>query len=182
MKRLFSITVVMLLFSVMFLVGVSVASGPVPIPTTAKWTGTLYNVGICLDANPPTGTTFMTVNIGEGVSSVMGAATFLFVYCIDTTSPSFAGSGWGIITTANGDTIHVTIPELTLDVTKDPVEWSEIEVIHGGTGKFENAFGSSISHGTWTSGADPFPYGTESPPLLLPPQGWEGISEGEITF
>ena len=182
MKRLFSIMVVTLLFSVIFLASVCVAAGPVPIPTTAKWTGTLYNVGVCLDANPPTGTKVMTVNIGQGASSVMGAATFLIVYCIDTTSPSFAGSGWGIITTANGDTIHITIPDLTLDPTKTPPEWSETEVITGGTGKFENAIGSSFSHGAWTSGTDSFPYGTESPPLLLPPQGWVGTSEGEITF
>ena len=124
----------------------------------------------------------MTVNIGKGDSSVMGEATFLFVYCIDTTSPSFAGSGWGIVTTAKGDTIHVTIPELTLDLTKTPPEWSETEVIHRWDGEDSRMrSGMSMSHGTWTSGADPFPYGTESPPLLLPPQGWVGTTEGEIT-
>jgi hypothetical protein len=114
----------------------------------------------------------------------MGAATFLFAYCInvDFLIGSATGSGWGIATTANGDTIHITIPDLTLDPAKTPPEWSETEVITGGTGKFENAIGSSFSHGAWTSGTDSFPYGTESPPLLLPPQGWVGTSEGEIMF
>ena len=181
MKRLFAIAVVTLLFSVMFLVGLGVA-GPVSTPTKAKWTGTLYDVGFCLDANPPTGTKMLTVNIGTGNSSVMGATTFLFVYCIDLTSPTFAGTGWGVATTANGDTIHITIPTLTLDFSADPVEWSETEVINGGTGKFEHAIGVSFSHGTWTSGTDPFPYGTESPPLLQPPRGWVGTSEGEIMY
>ena len=46
MKRLLAITVVALLFSVMFLVSV-VAAGPVSTPTKAKWTGTLYDVGYC---------------------------------------------------------------------------------------------------------------------------------------
>ena len=45
MKRLFSITVVMLLFSVMFFVGVCVAGGPVTKPLKAKWTGTTLQCG-----------------------------------------------------------------------------------------------------------------------------------------
>ena len=181
MKRLFSIMVVTLLFSVIFLASVCVAAGPVPIPTTAKWTGTLYDVGFCEGSTALAPVTH-TVNIGNGVSSVMGAATILFVYCINVTT--FEGSGWGIATTANGDTIHITIPEVTIDLTKTPPEWSETEVITGGTGKFENAIGSSFSHGTWTSGTDTFPFGTSlSPPLVvMPPQGWVGTSEGEIMF
>ena len=182
MKRLFAITAVTLLFSVMFLVG-GVAAGPVSTPTTAKWTGTLYNVGDCegsTDSDPIT----YNVNIGQGASSVMGATNFLFMYCVKVNSltGSATGTGWGIATTANGDTIHITIPTLTLDFSADPVEWSETEVINGGTGKFEHAIGVSFSHGTWTSGTDPFPYGTESPPLLQPPQGWVVTSEGEIMY
>ena len=184
MKRLFAITAVTLLFSVMFLVG-GVAAGPVSTPTTAKWTGTLYNVGDCegsTDSDPIT----YNVNIGQGASSVMGATNFLFMYCVKVNSltGSATGTGWGIATTAKGDTIHITISDLTLDLTKTPVEWSETEVIIGGTGKFENAIGISFSHGTWTTGTDTFPFGTSlSPPLgETPPVGWVGTSEGEITF
>ena len=177
MKRLFSITVVALLFSVMFLVGVCVAAGPVPIPTTAKWTGTLYDVGFC-SLEP---LLIQTVNVGKGVSSIMGESNFLFVYCVDLST--FTGSGWGIVTTAKGDRVHLTIPQIKVEFkTGLPSEWSETEVIVGGTGKFENAIGTSISHGTWTSGTASFPYGTESPPLLDPPQGWVGTTEGEIEF
>ncbi len=185
MKRLVAITVVTLLFSVIFFASVCVAAGPVSTPTTAKWTGTLYNVGFCAGSTASAPITY-AVNIGHGASSVMGETTFLFAYCtnVNFLTGSATGSGWGIATTANGDTIHMIIPELTLDMTKTPPEWSETEVIIGGTGKFENAIGSSISHGTWTSGTDTFPFGTSlSPPLVvMPPQGWIGTSEGEITF
>lgn len=181
MKRVFAITVVTLLFSVIFLSSVCVAANPVSTPTKARWTGILYDVGFCAGSTDSAPITY-TVNIGHGASSVMGEANFLFVYCIDLST--FTGSGWGIVTTANGDTIHITIPEVAVDPTKNPPEWSETEVINGGTGKFENAIGSSISHGTWTSGTDTFPFGTSLvPPLVvMPPQGWVGTSEGEIEF
>lgn len=180
MKRLLTATVVVLLFSVMFIMGVCAAAGPQSIPTTAKWTGTLYDVGICTLVPP--GNHILTVNIGEGVSSVMGRAHFVFVYCIDPAT--LTGTGWGVVTTANGDTLHISIPDVTVTFPESaPPEWSETETIVGGTGRFENAIGSSFSHGTWTSGTDPFPFATpESPPLLLAPQGWVGTSEGEITF
>jgi hypothetical protein len=113
----------------------------------------------------------------------MGKSTFVFVYCVGAGLTD--GSGWGVVTTANGDTIHVSITDLTLDTSVTPPEWSEIETIVGGTGKFENAIGTSFSHGTLTFDTDPFP--TEflpplSPTLLERPQGWIGTSEGEITF
>jgi len=185
MKRTLALTTVLFLFSTLFIVGVCVAGGPVSTPTTAKWTGTLYDVGYCAGstASDPI---IHTVNIGKGNSSVMGAATFLFVYCVELnfSTGTGTGTGWGIATTANGDTIRITIPTLTLDLTKTPAEWSETEFIVGGTGKFENAIGTSFSHGTWTSGTDTFPFGTsEYPPLVfMPPQGWGGTSKGEIMF
>lgn len=180
MKRLLTATVVVLLFSVMFIMGVCVAAGPYSIPTTAKWTGTLYNVGLCTLVPP--GNHILTVNIGEGVSSVMGSAQFVLVSCVDPAT--FTGAGWGVVTTANGDTLHLDIPNITVTFSESaPREWSETEIIVGGTGKFENAIGSSFSHGTFTSGTDPFPFeNQESPPLLLAPEGWVGTSEGEITF
>lgn len=185
MKRVFAITVVTLLFPVIFLASVCVAAGPVSTPMNARWTGTLYDVGFCAGSTASAPITY-TVNIGRGASSVMGEATFLFAVCnnVNFLTGSATGSGWGIITTANGDTVHITIPEVTVDLTKTPPEWSETEVITGGTGKFENAIGSSISHGTWTSGTDTFPFGTSlsRPLVLMPPQGWVGTSEGEIEF
>jgi len=137
-------------------------------------------VGLCTLVPP--GNHILTVNIGEGVSSVIGRAHFVIVTCVNPAT--FSGSGWGVVTTANGDTLHLDIPDVTVTFSESgPREWSETETIVGGTGKFENAIGSSISHGTFTSGTNPFPFATsESPPLLLAPEGWVGTSEGEITF
>jgi hypothetical protein len=180
MKRLFAITVVMLLSSAMFFAVVYAGPGPVTKPFKAKWTGTLYTVGLCFDEWPPTGNLVQTINVGKGVSTLTGVSDFLFVYCIDATYG--VGSGWGILTAASGDTIHVSVEELAVDLTKDPVEWSETELILGGTGRFEGAIGSSFSHGTWTSGTDSFPGTSIPPPLLEAPQGWVGTTEGEVTY
>jgi hypothetical protein len=165
----------------MFFVVVCAAGGPDLKPMTGKWTGTLYNVGFC----PFDPSQVLTVNIGKGVASgPLGSSNFIFVYCIDPSA--LTGYGWGIITTAKGDKLHVTISNLMVDMAENPPKWSEEEEIVGGTGMFENASGGSLSQGTWTSGAAEFPgtyLGTSyPPPLLLPAQGWVGTSEGEITF
>ena len=130
MKRLFVITLVVLLSSTIFFMGVCLAGGQVTKPFKGKWTGTLYTVGLCFDELPPTGNLVQTINVGKGVSTLTGVSDFLFVYCIDATSG--VGSGWGILTAASGDTIHVSVEELAVDPTKDPVEWSETMLLLGG--------------------------------------------------
>ena len=161
MKRLFAITVVALLFC--HVLGECSCGRPSFDSHERKVDRDSLQCGR-LRRSTPSDPDHHAVNIGTGHSSVMGAATFLFVYCVDTTSQTYTGTGygWGIATTANGDTIHITIPALTLDLTIDPVEWSETEVITSGTGKFENALGISYSHGTWTSGTDTFPSGLQN--------------------
>ena len=178
MRKLLFLSTVLLLLSVMSLAGVCVAGGPQSKPFVAKWTGTLYDAGFC-DAN-----NVLTVNVGRGVSSLIGPSSFVFMYCIplDLASP---GAGWGVITAATGDTLHVRISDLTVDITQIPPAWSEHETLIGGTGKFANADGETDSQGTWTSETDPFPTGAGGisvPPLLLAPQDWVGTSHGSMRF
>jgi hypothetical protein len=184
MKRLFAITVVMLLSSAMFFVVVCAGGDSVTRPMKAMWTGNLYVLGPCTDLSFPAGA-FQTINIGKGVSTLTGESDFIIEYCtFFSSASSMAGSGWGIITAANGDTIHVSV-DVTIDLSKTPPEWSETEFMVGGTGRFQGATGSSESGGSWTSGPNPFPFGS-SPPipprLLQAPQGWIGTSIGEVTF
>jgi len=181
MRRLFAVTVVVLLSSAMFFVVVCAGGDLVTKPYKANWTGTLYVLGLCSEDGA-----VRTINVGKGVSSLMGKSDFLFEYCIsfDQATLRMTGSGWGIITGADGDTIHISA-DVTADLTKNPPEWSETEFVVGGTGKFEGATGSGDSGGIWTSGTDPFPFGNSPPipPLLIQaPQGWVGTTEGDITF
>jgi len=182
MKKSFAITVVVLLSSAMFLVGICVGGPPESTPTkpfVGQWTGTLYNVGLCY----PDTSKVLTVNFGQGSATVLGPASFVFMYCIDPFTLS--GSGWGIVTTANGDKLYERITNLTVTLG-NPVTWSEDEELLGGTGRFENARGYSKSSGIWTS-AEGFPVGFEVPPpvlLAIPPdtgvQNWIGTTIGTI--
>ncbi len=181
MKRVFAITVVLLLASAMFFVVVCAAGDPVTRPSKIMWAGIVYNLGPA-PLSCPAGTNF-AINIGKGVSTLSGESDWFSGICIHPVSAtSVAGSGWGILTAANGDRLHASI-DLTIDLSKTPVEWFETEVFVGGTGRFEGATGSTDSHGTWTTGTDLFPSGSSIPPTLFrDPQGWVGTSEGEITF
>src|SRR5512134_2936011 len=81
MKKSFAITVVVLLASAMFLVGVCVAAPPELTPTkpfVGQWTGTLYHVGLCF----PDTSKVMSVNFGQGSATVLGPASFVFIYCV----------------------------------------------------------------------------------------------------
>jgi hypothetical protein len=186
MKKSFAITVVVLLSSAMFLVGVCVAGPPESTPTkpfVGQWTGTLYNVGVC-PYEPER--YILTVNFGQGSTTVLGPANFVFMYCIDPTL-TLGGYGWGIVTTANGDKLYSKITNLKL-TPGTPTTWSEDEELLGGTGRFENARGESKSSGIWTT-ADGFPVGftVPSPTLLaIPPdtgvQNWIGTTTGELRF
>jgi hypothetical protein len=184
MKRRFAITAVVLLCTAIFVGVVCAGSNPVTKPLKAMWTGTLYVLGPCTDPLFPVGA-FQTINIGKGVSTLTGESDFIFGYCtFFDSATSMAGSGWGIVTSAKGDAMYLSV-EVTVDLGKTPPEWSETEFIVGGTGRFEGATGSSDSGGTWTVGSNPFPFGSSPPipPLLLQaPQPWVGTSEGEVTF
>ena len=193
MKRLFAISVVMLLSTAMFFVVVCAGAGPVAKPFQAMWTGTIYVLGPCPDTtNFPIGAA-QAINVGKGVSTLAGNSNFISSYCTSCTSPTetppyycneMAGSGWIIMTAANGDALHLEITEVTVDLTKVPPEWTEHETVVGGTGRFVGMEGNkSVSGGTWTFKTDPFPYGESIPPkppvlYQLPPQGWIGTTQG----
>jgi len=184
MRRLFAVTVVVLLSSAMLFVVVYAGGDPVTKPSKGMLTGTLYILGPCTDPSFPAGA-FQTINVGKGRITVVGESHFLVTYCTYFTSDTtMVGSGWGILTAADGDAIHLSA-DVTVDLSKTPPEWSETDFVVGGTGRFEGATGSIDSHGIWTLGADSFPFGNDPsiPPLLLQaPQGWVGTSEGEITY
>ena len=206
MKRLFAITLVMILSSAMFCTvvyawaghGTKHFTGHGTKPFNAMWSGTLYVVGPCTDLNwvPPMdaiGDPLQVINVGKGVSTLAGKSDFISSFCtlctdinLYTVPPScnaLGGSGWAIMTAANGDALHLEITSVTVDLTKAPPEWTEHETIVSGTGRFEGAAGESDSSGTWTLGTDLFPYETEIHPLLLQaPQGWVGATEGEIMY
>jgi len=192
MKRLFSITLVMLLSSAMFFVVASAGAGPVEKkPASGMWSGTIYDVGYCAGSTNEA-PIIQSINVGKGVSTLTGKSDWLSVFCSYCTIPNvnrppfycdeLAGSGWAIITTADGDKLHLEITEVGVDLTATPPSWTEHETIVGGTGRFDGASGESDSNGTWTSGT-PFPSGENIPPLLiLPPQGWAGTNEGWIKY
>ncbi len=140
MKRLFAITVVVLLSSAIFFLVPCAAGDPVTKPVKITWTGILYS--FTSSESCPAGT-FQSINIAKGLSTLYGESDWLGVYCLRFASAtSITGSGWGILTAANGDQVHALI-DVTVDLSKNPVEWSETEFIVGGTGKFEGATGTS---------------------------------------
>ncbi|MGB7972683.1 MAG: hypothetical protein WCF31_12035 [Candidatus Deferrimicrobiaceae bacterium] len=179
MKRLFSIASVMLLFSAIFFVAAGAGADMVSHPTHGMWTGTDYLVGPC----PDTSEAFLFVNIGQGVMTHIGKSKFVSVSCASFDSPtSLEGSGWMIVTASNGDTIHVSI-EFSNDLSVTPIQWTEHELIVGGTGRFEGATGESYTEGTFAPVTDPFPFGESIPPgVLQPPSPWIGTTEGWIMY
>lgn len=190
MKRLFAITFVILLSSGMFLAGAYAGDGEITKSLSGMWNGTIYQVGYCVGSTPMA-PIFMTVNIGKGVSTLTGNSDWYSVDCGHCSVPSsnpplfcdeLSGSGWGIVTSSNGDQLHLDITRQTVNLTDNPPTWIEEETIVGGTGMFEGVSGESDSLGTWTSGTNPFPYGTLDPQLVRPPQGWVGTNEGSIRF
>jgi hypothetical protein len=186
MKKSFTITVVVLLSSAMFLVGVCFAGDPVTKPFKAQWSGANYAVGPCVDPDPnlPPGA-FQVLNVGKGVATITGESEFVSVSCSAFTSATFAvSSGWMILTAANGDKLHIRI-EGTLDLATGV--WTEKEWTVGGTGRFKNATGYSESEGKIIipTAPDLFPFDANpaiKPELLAEPTYWVGKTDGHITY
>jgi len=183
MKRQCAITVVVLLSSAMFLMGVCAAGNPVTKPFKAQWSGTDYAVGPCVDpvTNLPGA---LILNLGKGVATITGESEFFSVSCNTFTSETTAvNSGWMIVTAADGDKLHITI-EGTLNLATG--EWTEEETTVGGTGRFKNATGFAESGGNiiTSNGLDLFPFGTSAikPELLAAPTYWVGKTDGYLTY
>jgi len=186
MKRQCAITVVVLLSSAMFLVGVCVAGDPVTKPFKAQWSGTDYVLGPCSDPDPNLpGGAFQILNVGKGVATLTGESEFFTVGCIAYTSPTFGvTSGWMILTAADGDKLHIRV-EGTLNLATG--EWTEEEYVVGGTGRFKNATGYSESGGKIITPTAPdlFPSDADpaiKPELLAEPAYWVGKTDGYITY
>ncbi len=207
MKRFFAITTVMVLCSALFfavacegaglfggIFGTRVGAAAAPVekkPASGMWSGTIYDVGFCAGSTTAA-PVIQAINVGKGVSTLTGKSDWFSVICTYCAIPNLNrppaycdemdGSGWAIITTANGDKLHLEITSVGADLTATPPSWTEDETIVGGTGRYEGASGESHSKGTWTTGTS-FPSGENIPPLLiLPPQGWVGTNEGWIEF
>jgi hypothetical protein len=184
MKRLIAITGAMFLATAVFIVVASAGGDPVEKPVQGMWAGIAYSLGPCPDTvNFPSGA-FLVVNVGHGTLTHMGNANFISFYCESfTTSTLLEGSGWTIVTGADGDTLHMSI-EITNDLGVIPPRWEEHETIVGGTGKFEGATGEADSGGTVISGADSFPFGESyTPGLLSEPTYWIGATtDGWIRY
>jgi hypothetical protein len=183
MKRLFVITGVMLLSSAIFFVVASAGTGHVEKPVQGMWTGTSYTLGPCPDTTNFPPDAFLVVNVGQGILTHMGNSKFISLYCeFFTSDTSLEGSGWTIVTGADGDTLHLSI-EIMSELGDTPPRWMEHETIVGGTGKFEGATGEANSGGTVISGTDSFPFGESfDPGLLQAPTGWIGTTDGWIKY
>ena len=191
MKRIFAITVVMLLSSAMFFVVVCAGAGPVTKPFHGMWSGNIYLVGPCTDTNfpptefpsPPFPPPVQVINVGKGVSTITGESDFFSVYCnYFTSETTMAGSGWAILTAANGDVLHLRIAG-TLNL--DTGAWTEEEWAEGGTGRFKDATGETESGGNIIAPTDPdlFPYNANIPPRLIQaPAFWVGTTKGWIMY
>jgi hypothetical protein len=163
MKKSFAITVVVLLSSAMFLVGVCVAGGPVTKTTTGKWSGIDYIVGqeYCPDDY------VLAINTGKGNMTLTGESQWFALGCLHPINGD--GTGTGVITAADGDQIYV---EFTSQLEYPyPGTFTEWETIIGGTGKFEDATGTSTTEGTYNLVGDPIKINV-----------WSATNVADITF
>ena len=76
--------------------------------------------------------------------TITGESEWTSTYCCEPTGHCV---GAAVITAANGDEIYLS---LTHDFNPVSGDWTQSEVIAGGTGKFVGATGESISSGTAT--------------------------------
>jgi len=182
MKKSFAITVVVLLSSAMFFVGVC-GAGPTRA-TKGTWSGSTTTglpTGACLTAG---GVAEVSAE-GTGVASPWGASTWVgdktCLYLLIPWPPgSFTdglqvvqGFGTATVTTANGDKVYL---EMVFTFIGNPApqadpqgQWTQDVDITGGTGKYSNAFGHAFSSGVWTNNND----GTLK---------WEGTHTGTIEY
>lgn len=178
MKRLIAIIGVMLLSSAIFFVAVGAGADTVTKPLKAMYRGIDYSLGSCSDGR------VLALTVGKGVATEIGESDLLAMYCMDCSGyPVCHSTGWMIITGANGDAIHIEIPDATLHL--DTGEFSEEEDIVGGTGRFMDATGYVETSGKLVlpADADLFPFGAAIPPSLIQePLFWVTTSDGYITY
>ena len=163
MKRLFAITGVILLSSVIFFVIVGEAGGPPARTLKGRWSGIGYNVG---QGNCPDNHV-QNYAIARGMLNLTGESEWFSEGCLDLAT--YTSKGYAVITASNGDRLFIGFV-ITLsppDVTGAGT-WSQEEEIIGGTGRFEGVGGTSSSGG-------PYQY-------IGAFTVWSGTNEGEIYF
>ncbi len=100
----------------------------------------------------------------EGILTLTGLSEFVGTYCCNLATGHCTGTG--VITAANGDALYFT---MTHDFNPASGDFTESEVVTGGTGRFVGATGTATTSGTSTF---------TSPTSDV----WEGTTEGQITF
>jgi hypothetical protein len=179
MKRTLLLSAAIVLFALVFFVGLCVAGESVTKPVKIMWTGTVYLVSV--DAPTCSGEKYQYINTAKGVSTIFGEADYLSGYCghVDVDSQNnviFSGDGWGIVTAANGDQAHLLI-HIVVNLTTHA--FAQTEEFIGGTGRFEGVSGLTSSTGTSADAPDTFPYGFG---VFDIPGTWQATTTGSITF
>lgn len=141
MKRLFSITTIVVLCSALFFVVVCAGADPV-VPFKGSWSGgsTFY-----FPSNCPADKPLLAITTAKGVATLTGASKMDATYCCNPSTGYCEGTSK--ITAANGDEIHLSVVHNFNPLSGD---WTQDEVITGGTGRFKGATGESMSSGTST--------------------------------
>jgi len=153
---------VALLCSVLFFVIVC-AGAEVTKPSKGTWSGNSYVVGNCPE---PSGS-LLTIDIGKGFSTQLGASDWFAVYCLDPVE----GNGYGnaVITAANGDALFLQFFIQSSWTSSEGGIWTLEAVYTSGTGRFTDVTGGGTTNGTFLStGPTSF--------------SWVGTHEGEATY
>lgn len=81
---------------------------------------------------------------GEGLGEATHVGEFAMSaeYCVDSVTGAYSGTV--TIFAANGDKVYTEF----VGYSTSPTEYVQTETIVGGTGRFENATGSIVAHGT----------------------------------
>jgi N-methylhydantoinase B/oxoprolinase/acetone carboxylase alpha subunit len=162
MKRHLAITVVLLLSSAMFFVVVCAGADPVAVPLKGTWKGG-SNFIFPAPSSCPADSVMQAIATAKGNMTHTGESEYLSPVCCNAVGQCV---GTAIITAANGDALYLSVTHFFNPVTGD---WSQSDVIIGGTGRFEDATGTSTSSGTSTF---------TGPTSDI----WQGTNVGEIKF
>lgn len=169
MRRIFEITAVLFLISALSLPTVSAEAGgnanssygaTFSRPSKGTWSGASYFVGFCEDGS------LLSMQIGKGLASQMGASDWFAIVCTDPVTGT--GAGTAVITVANGDAIYLSVSSQVEERGGLEGTWSQTAIGQGRTGRFAGSGGTTTSSGTWVFTSDTS-------------LSWVGTHEGEIS-
>jgi hypothetical protein len=133
------------------------SSKSVPFKSNS-FSGISIPIGICEDGR------YLMQLEGVGQVTHMGKVTWLSTHCLDFQTFAYS-EGTAVLTAANGDELYATYYGQV-----DPFEstWIEYETWSGGTGRFADAVGESVTSG---------PVDLTQFPLT-----WTCITDGRISY